>query len=332
MFKFYIKYKKYFNAVFLITVILFPTSYIFATLSCSVTTAAACADTIVLRMSGSSNAHSELPSQSNSNYDGNVVCCSGITGLGSSCSGNYAVVARLSGVTNAHVEKNTEAGASYTENACLSSSFAGDDINIGYQSTNCNGYDTTLFSMSNTPTNSQVGNTTAYNNKVCAKISSQFITFSLSSSTAGFGNLTSAGLRYATSDGVGSSTETEAYSLDVNTNAPSGYTVLMKGGSLSKNAIVIDPIGGTNITPTPGTKAFGIRATSSGGSGTVSSPYDGSGFAYDADSNNFTTLAGSVTGDGTNTNYSVRSVATIDSLLDPGDYSTDLTYVVVPNF
>lgn len=302
-----------------------------AALSCSVTTKAACTGTVILRMSGSSNAHAELPNQLTSVYDNNVVCCTGVTGLSNSCNeSNKVIVAKLSGVTNAHVEQNNQ--NNYSQNACLSSTYAGDDITIGYQPSNCNGYDTTLFSMSSTPTNSQVGNSSAYNNKVCAKIFSQSITFNISNMSAGFGSLSPTGLRYATPDGNGSSSETESYSLGVSTNAPYGYIVMLQGGSLAKGATVITPIGGTNSVPPAGYNAFGIRAVASGGSGYVLSPYNGSGFAYGASGSSFDTLAQSLSGDGINTSYSVRSVATIDSLLDPGSYTTNITYIVTANF
>jgi hypothetical protein len=286
-------------------------------------------------MSGSLNAHAELPNLSTPIYDNNVVCCTGVTGLGNSCSGNYGVTARLSGTTgtNSHVEENSQTNTNYNnEQACLSSVFAGDEIKIGYQPNNCAGYNTTLFSMSNVPTNSTIGAPTAYNNKVCANIFSQSISFNLSSASAGFGNLTSTGLRYATADGVGSATETESYHIDVSTNAPSGYIVSLEGGSLKNGGNVIAPIGGTNITPTAGTNAFGIRAVATGGSGTVSSPYNGSGFAYNATTNTFSTLASDGAGDGADTTYSIHSVATIDSLLNPGTYSTNITYIVTGNF
>ncbi len=318
--------------IFLIILFL-PISYAYAVLSCSVTTSALCSGTVVLRMSGSDNAHAELPSQTTSVYDNNVVCCSGVTGLSNSCAlSNKEIFARLSGVTNAHVERSTESNANYTQNACLASTYAGDQITIGYQTSNCTGYDTTLFSMSGTPTNAMVGGPSAYNNKVCAKIFTQSISFNISHSSVGFGQLTSSGLRYATSDGIGSATETEAYAIDISTNSASGYGLYIKGDTLKKGSYTIDPIGGTNITPSPGTKAFGIRAVASGGLGTVVSPYDGSGFAYDATGSTESIVATAGTGNGVTTVYSVRSVATIDALLDYGDYTTNLTYIVVPNF
>lgn len=329
-----INYPIYFKVtIFFIFATLLPLSFVYGAVSCSITTQALCSGTVMMRMSGTSNAHAELPSQSTTNYNNNVVCCSGVTGLSNSCAeSNKTIFARLSGVTNAHVEKNTESGANYTQNACLASTFAGDEITIGYQSSDCTGYDTTLFSMSNTPTNSQVGIPTAYTNKVCAKIVSQSISFSISATSAGFGNLSPSGLRYATSDGVGSSTEAESYSLSVSTNASSGYIVMLKGDSLTNNAIVIDPIGGTPTTPSAGSKAFGIRAVATGGVGSVLTPYNGSGFAYDASNTNFTSIAQANSGNGVATSYSIHSVATIDSLLDPGTYSTNLTYVVTANF
>ena len=310
-----------------------PVSCLYAALSCSVTTAGSCTGTVLLRMSGSTNAHSELPGQSTAAYDGNVVCCTGVTGLGNSCAvSNYAVFARLSGVTNAHVEKNDQSGVNYTQNACMSSSYAGDEITIGYQASNCTGYDTTLFSMASTPTNSQVGIPTAYTNKVCAKIMSQSMSFSISDNNVGFGNLISTGLRYATGDGTGSSSETESYNFTANTNAPSGYTIYVSGDSLKNGAITITPIGGTNLTPSAGSNAFGMRAVASGGVGSVVSPYAGSGFAFDATSSSSSIVASASSGDGATTTYSVRTVATIDSLLNYGNYSTNLTYTIVPNF
>ena len=330
MFKF-LKKNKINLYVLILIVFIFPISYIYAALSCSITTAGSCSGTVLLRMSGSTNAHAELPSQSTSAYNNNVVCCSGVTGLGNSCAAsNKGIIAKLSGVTNAHVEQNTQ--SNYGQNACLSSSFAGDVIFLGYQASNCTGYDTTLFSMEKTPTNSMVGGSSAYNNKVCAKVFSQSISFNLSNNSVGFGNLIPTGLRYATSDGFGSSSETESYNITVSTNAPAGYGLYVSGDSLKKGGTTITPIGGTNITPSAGSKAFGMRAVATGGSGAVATPYDGSGFAYNATSTTPTTVGSASSGDGVTTTYSIRTVATIDSLLDPGNYSTNLVYAVTANF
>ena len=325
----------FYTRIIIAGLVIFLPASVYAALSCSITTAGACADTVLLRMSGSTNAHAELPGQTTPVYDDNVVCCSGPAGLGNSCSGNYKVIDRLSGVTNAHVEENTQANVNYTENACLSSIFAGDEITVGYQASNCTGYDTTLFSMEKTPTNSQVGDMAAYNNKVCATIFSQTISFNISDSSIGFGYLTPATVRYATADGSGSLTETQAFSIDASTNAPFGYNIMMEGGTLANNSngsILIDAIGHTPITPTVGTKAFGLRAEISSGSGTILSPYDTSDFAFDSTSSIFVPIAEDTSGSGTVTTYSMRSAATIDSILAPGAYSTNLTYIMTASF
>jgi len=331
--------KKFIKNLFLtvfIAVIFIPFSYLYAALSCSITTSAACSGTVLLRMSGTTSAHAELPSQSTTAYNNNVVCCTGVTGLGNSCAAsNNTVIARLSGSTgtNAHVEKNDQTNTNYnSQKACLSSTFAGDVITVGYQTTNCTGYDTTLFSMSGTTTNSQVGIPTAYNNKVCAKVVSQSVSFNLNNNSVGFGNLVPTGLRYATSDGLGSSSETESYNITVSTNAASGYGLYVSGDSLTNGTATVTPIGGTNITPSIGSRAFGMRAVATGGSGSVVTPYNGTGFAYNATSSTPTTVASSSSGDGVTTTYSIRTVATIDSLLNPGNYSTNLTYFVTANF
>ena len=326
------KNSKIISCIVIVFIIFINTSVAYATLSCTVTTAAACTDTVLLRMSGSSNAHAELPSQSTTTYDNDVVCCSGVVGLGNSCSGNYAPFIKLSGVsgTNSHVEQVSQ--PNYSINACVSSSYAGDVITTGYQNGNCTGYDTTLFSMASTPTNSHVGSPSSYANKVCAKIVPQSITFNISNNSAGFGNLTPSGLRYATSDGLGSSTDSVSYTVDISTNAASGYGLYVRGDTLKSGSSIITPIGVVNTIPSPGSKAFGIRVGASGGLGTVVAPYDGVGFAFDATNTNESTVANSVSGDGVTTTYSIHTVATIDSLLDPGEYSTNLTYLVTANF
>jgi len=167
---FYIKKIKNFLLVFSLTLV-FAVSFsnpakASSALSCSLTTAAGCAGTVVLRLSGSVNAHAELPGQTTANYASNVICCSGVAGLGTTCSGNYANIVKLSGVTNAHIEQNTQ--ANYANNACLSVS-AG-TVTIAYQATDCTGYDTIIASMKSV-TNSHVGGPAAYSEyKICGKV------------------------------------------------------------------------------------------------------------------------------------------------------------------
>lgn len=158
--------RSFITATFFLILVLLPAGAAHAgTLSCSITTAAACTggtNTIILRMSGTGNAHAELPSQAN--YTGSVVCCSGVTGLGNSCSGTFATVLKLSGTSNAHVEQNSQ--ANYANSACIS--VASGSVSVGYQATNCTGFDTTLASLSGI-TNAHVGNSAAYPSiQICA--------------------------------------------------------------------------------------------------------------------------------------------------------------------
>lgn len=152
----------------IISMLSVPFSYASAALSCTVTTSAACTGTIILRMSNTTNAHAELPSQSNLSYENSVVCCASSSSISNSCSGNFKSVARLSGTTNAHVQESSI--NTYGTNLCLSDATAGDIVTIGYQNANCTGYDTTLFSISSS-TNGSVGDTNAYTRKVCGSIS-----------------------------------------------------------------------------------------------------------------------------------------------------------------
>ena len=163
---------KYF-APALILIFVFATQIEFAgagTLTCSVTTAAACAalpGIQIYRMSGATNAHAELGTRTTAAYDNNVVCCSGVAGLGNSCSGTYATALNLTAAGNSHASQS--ATAPYTTPACIS--VTSGSVLTGYVTspTTCTGagYDTTLGSMFAT-INSHVGTTTAYTNKVCA--------------------------------------------------------------------------------------------------------------------------------------------------------------------
>lgn len=149
------------------------------TLSCSVTTAAACTSpsVVILRMSGSGNAHAELPSQSTAAYANNVVCCGGETNLSNSCSGSYTTVLKLSGTSNAHVQQS----GSYSQSACISIP-SGTAPTVAYVAgdQSCTPtYDDTLLSMS-AASNAHVGNETAYNAagnyKICATAAAGFST------------------------------------------------------------------------------------------------------------------------------------------------------------
>ena len=67
--------------------------------------------------------------------------------------------------------------------------------------------------------------------------------------------------------------------------------------------------------------------TASGGSGTVSAPYDGAGFAAA-----FPDEVASATGASADTTYSVRYVANIAGNTEAGSYTSTLTYIATGNF
>jgi hypothetical protein len=170
--------KKYL-ILFLIMSVFMARPVLAGTLSCSVGLASACVSpaVIVYRISGSANAHNELPGQAN--YNSTVVCCSGVANLSSSCSTpgyTAATVLRLSGVTNAHAEEGGLSNSNYNgHDTCLSAP-TGSTISVGYvNSGTCvgSGYDTTLGSLSGT-TNAHVGDPSAYPLKICATVSGSY--------------------------------------------------------------------------------------------------------------------------------------------------------------
>ena len=300
------------------------------TLSCSVATTCP-SGTVIWRMSGTSNAHAELPSQS---LYTQLVCCSGVTGLGNACTGTFATALKLSGVTNAHVEQNSQ--ANYANNACISVP-SGGSVSIGYQATNCTGFDTTLGSMTGT-TNAHVGDGTAYTTKICgtaAGAAAQSLTFSISDSAIGFSNLDAANERWATGDGAGSATEVAAHTLTASTNATNGYIITVNGNTLTLGVNTITAIGAAaaNVTTGNGTEQFGIRLTASGGNGMVSAPYNGAANNYALDTAAFPDqIASDPDGDDVSTTYSVFYAANISAATEAGTYTSALTYIATGTF
>ncbi len=149
----------------LVTGIFFVGTAFAGTLSCTVRTSSCSGGEVeIFEMQNTSNSHAGLPAAS---YN-NLVCCTGVTGLSNSCSGTYATVLKLSSTSNAHVRQGTLANYPSATNACISVP-SGDTVSVGYQATNCNGFDTTIGSMIGT-TNSHVGNGswTAGTTKICA--------------------------------------------------------------------------------------------------------------------------------------------------------------------
>lgn len=300
------------------------------TLSCTVATTCS-SGTVIWRMASTANSHAELPSQAN--YP-QLVCCTGVSGLGNSCTGTFATAIKLSATTNAHAEQGTQ--SNYANSACIQAPTGG-SVSVGYQSTNCSGFDTTLGSMS-AATNAHVGNSAAFTTQICATAAAapQSLTFSISDNSIGFGTLVSSAARYATGDTLGSSSEVEAHQLSVTTNAASGYSVTVKGATLTSaqnSGNTITAIGSSPAASSFGTEQFGVYATKSGGvNGTIAAPYaTASSFGYDASASTATTFASGTTPTATET-YSLHYLANIAAITEAGTYNANLVYVATANF
>jgi hypothetical protein len=151
---------KLFLGIFLLV---FLSSGVLAFAQCNITTPSSCVvaddNYIVLRLSATTNAHSQLPSIGTYSY---VVCCQlkveNVTGS-TTCSGNNEIVG-LSATTNAHLER--PEGTAYTTTACFE-----DFKCISTTSTNCtNDNPLGILSISAT-TNAHAGAFATYPTKIC---------------------------------------------------------------------------------------------------------------------------------------------------------------------
>jgi hypothetical protein len=165
----------------------------------------------------------------------------------------------------------------------------------------------------------------------------QSITFSISSNSINFGNLSSGAAKYASSTNTdGDTSDTVAHNLQIGTNAPSGYTITVQGQTLTsqQNASnTITAIGATPATSSVGNEQFGIYATKSGGvNGTIATPYaTASSFGYNATATTSATFASGTSSTNTET-YSLHYIANIAPLTEAGTYSASLIYVGTSNF
>ena len=222
------------------------TGNVFATLSCTVATSCP-TGTVIFRMSSTSNAHAELPSQST--YP-QVVCCSGITGLSNSCTGIHAVVTHLSSTTNAHSEQNIF--STFSQNSCLQVP-SGDAITVAYQDGNCSGFDTTVVSIAST-SNSHVGDANTYVHKICASATESTLTFGIDSASENFSVI------------AGSSAATTSI-LFAKTGNASGFNVSVQKSTSPTLSLISNPA----VTIPDKTQWAAPVATTTAGNGSLSS-------------------------------------------------------------
>jgi hypothetical protein len=165
----------------------------------------------------------------------------------------------------------------------------------------------------------------------------QSFTFSISTSTIFFGPLATGGAKYASStNSSGDSLETIAHTLVASTNAPSGYTITVRGQTLTSQQSATNTIAAIGASPAPsnpGSEQFGIRVTASGGTAvTVASPYASStAYGYAATATTSSILA-TETNAANTTTYSLRYLANIAPLTEAGTYVANVVYVATANF
>ena len=165
----------------------------------------------------------------------------------------------------------------------------------------------------------------------------QSLTFVISTSTIYFGTLSSSQTKFASSTNpLGDTAETIAHSLQLNTNAPSGFSVSVRGQTLTsqQNASnTISAIGASAASSTTAIEQFGIRATESGGTGvTVAPPYSfTTSYGYSSTATT-SSLLESGSGSTASSTLAIRYVTNIGAITEAGTYSASLVYVATANF
>ena len=158
----------------------------------------------------------------------------------------------------------------------------------------------------------------------------QSITFTISTTSISFGTLSAVAARFASSTAAGDTTEVEGHNIVAGTNAGNGYTITASGTTLTYGNFTINPIGSSNTASAVGTEQFGLRATATGGSGTVAAPYAAAGFALATTS--FPSTLATAAGATTNTTYSIRYIANVAANTEAGVYTANLSYIATANF
>ena len=169
-------------------------------------------------------------------------------------------------------------------------------------------------------------------------VSPPTLTFSVSDNDIFFGTLSSSASQWADNTADGSTTAAVAHTLTASTNATNGYTITVKGATLTSTSTPGDTITamGTEATLTTGQEEFGLRITSSGGNGTVNTDYDNTpanSYFYGATASTTDVIATDADGDDISTTYSLYYATDIATTTEAHtDYQATLTYVATGNF
>ncbi|MFA6392184.1 MAG: hypothetical protein WCW66_05590 [Patescibacteria group bacterium] len=162
------------------------------------------------------------------------------------------------------------------------------------------------------------------------------ITFAISDTAIGFGDLVSANVRYATSNAAGSDTDSAAaHTISIGTNATDGYIVTYFGPTLTSGGDTISVASFSNDADgTAGSEQFAMGFLSDGNT-TVPAGYDHNATAGSRDwtfvASTLTTIA-SETGPTATETISAYYLANIAADTEAGSYATDITYIATATF
>ena len=165
----------------------------------------------------------------------------------------------------------------------------------------------------------------------------QSLTFALSTTTIFFGTLSSTNAKFASStNSSGDTLETIAHTISVSTNAPSGYNISIRGQTLTSQQSATNTITAIGIvvaSSTINSEQFGIRATSTGGTGATIDPTYAALTSYGYNATATTSASFAVGSGATNvTTFGLRYVANIAGLTEAGTYVANLIYVATANY
>lgn len=150
----------------------------------------------------------------------------------------------------------------------------------------------------------------------------QTLTFSVSTSTLAFGDLSA------------SSVTTATHTMSIVTNAFNGFSITVSGNTLTKGTDTITAIGATEASSSAGSEQFGINlvantSPSVGSAPSGTSPIGSAANHYNT-ANRFAFQSGNTvatsTGPVNSTTLTVSYIANISSSTEGGEYSTTLTY------
>lgn len=164
---------------------------------------------------------------------------------------------------------------------------------------------------------------------------SSTVSLSFSDNLIGYGSLSPIASRWATGDTLGSASETIAHTINAGTNSSSGYTLFVRGDTLTKGSYTIDAIDFGSTDSNPGTEQFGIHASATGGSGEVETEYGIVFFGtrlyhYGGTETNPDIFGSAPTA--SDDIFSCYYLADISPITEAGLYTATLTYTITGNF